>query len=221
MIRGEKLTDSFANRWEKTQEPSFSRKVKEAVRPPGPLKPRLDNAVRRIEVQVQKMDQASTRFNDRDKSIFNQVVDAYSKHDAKRAGVYASELAEIRKMEKTTMHAKLALDHILLRLKTVTELGDIAATLLPAIGVIHEVKNGMSSVSPQISREMGEIGNLLNGIVLDAGTVTGMSVNFESANEDAQKIMEEAAMVAEQRMKDTFPELPGKSSLGTPVTDRT
>lgn len=215
------MSGSFAKGWEKGDETSLSTKVKTAVHPPGPLKPRLDVAVKRIEGQIQRLDQASNRFNERDKSTFNQVIDAYSKHDGSRAGVYANELAEIRKMEKLTMQARLALDQIVLRLKTVTELGDVAATLVPVIGVIRDIRNGMSTVSPQIASGLGEIGNILSGIVLDAGAVTGMTINFESMSEDSQKILEEAAVVAEQKMKDTFPELPGKTPVGETVRDRT
>lgn len=214
------MVDSFGARWEKRDEPSLSTKVKEAVRPPGPLKPRLDYAVKRIEMQVQRLDQASTRFNERDKSIFNRIVDAYGKHDSARAGVFANELAEIRKMEKMIIHARLALEQIVLRLKTVTELGDVAVTLLPVVGVIRDIKTGMSAISPQAEKELGEIGNLLSGIVVDAGAVTGMTINFESMNEDSQKILEEASTIAEQRMKDTFPDLPGKTKIGEVVSDR-
>ena len=183
------MVDSFGKRWEKSGEPSFSTKVRETVRPPGPLKPRIDAAAKRVEHQIQMLDKTSTRFNERDKSIFNKVVDAYTAHDSAHANVYANELAEIRRMEKVTMSAKLALDQIVLRLQTVSELGDVANALLPVIGVVRDVRNGMLSVSPQIATELGDIGNLLSGIVLDAGAVTGMSINFESSNEDAQKIM--------------------------------
>ena len=200
---------SFANRWEKKDEPSFSTKVKDAVRPPGPLKPRLDGATKRIEMQIQRLDQASNRFQERDKAIFNRIVDAYAKHDTARANVFANELAEIRKMEKMIFHAKLALEQITLRLKTVTELGDVAVTLLPVVGVIGDIKSGMAAISPQAEKELGEIGNLLSGIVVDAGSATGMSINFESVNEDSAKILDEAQTIAESRMKDTFPELPG------------
>ena len=180
---------SFANRWEKSNEPSFSAKVKDAVRPPGPLKPRLDGATKRIEMQIQRLDQASNRFQERDKTIFNRIVDAYAKHDTARANVFANELAEIRKMEKMIFHAKLALEQITLRLKTVTELGDVAVTLLPVVGVISDIKTGMAAISPQAEKELGEIGNLLSGIVVDAGAVTGMTINFESVNEDSAKIL--------------------------------
>ncbi|MEM3054074.1 MAG: hypothetical protein QXM52_00005, partial [Candidatus Bathyarchaeia archaeon] len=123
------MSERFAKRWEERNEDQpFTERIKEAVRPPGPLKPRLDMAVRRIELQIQKLDQASERFSQRDKSIFARIVDAYTKHDMARANVFANELAEIRKMEKMIMHARLALEQIVLRLRTVSELGDVVST---------------------------------------------------------------------------------------------
>lgn len=210
------MSEKFAKKWEDKQDQTpITSKLKEAVRPPGPLKPRLDFAVRRIELQVQRLDKASERFSERDKSIFARIVDAYSKHDTPRANVFANELAEIRKMEKMIMHARLALEQIVLRLSTVSELGDVVTTLAPAVSVLRSVRTGMASIFPEAERELGSIGNLLNGIIIDAGQSTGLTINFESANEDAQKILTEASTVAEQKIKDKFPELPaGLTSLG-------
>lgn len=197
----------LSKKWEAKNEPSVGAKVKEAIRPPGPLKPRLDNAMRRIDVQVQKLDQTSNRFADRDKTIFGRLVDSYEKHDMTRAHVYANELAEIRKMEKMTLQAKMALEQISLRLTTVTELGDIAVTLAPVIGVVTNVTRMIGAVSPEAAKELGEIGDLLNGIALDAGAIGSMSLNFDNLSEDSEKILSEAASVAEQRMKTKFPDL--------------
>ncbi|MDH5754089.1 MAG: Snf7 family protein [Candidatus Bathyarchaeota archaeon] len=203
------MSERFAKKWEERRdEQPLTERVKEAVRPPGPLKPRLDIAVRRIELQVQKLDQASERFSQRDKSIFARIVDSYTKHDMARANVFANELAEIRKMEKMIMHARLALEQIMLRLRTVSELGDVVSTLGPAVGVLRAVKSGMANIFPEAERELGQIGNLLSGIIVDAGQSTGTTINFETANEDAQKILTEAAAVAEQKVKEKFPELP-------------
>ena len=209
------MSEKFAKKWEVRDNTPLTARVKEAVHPPGPLKPRLDFAVRGIEVQIQRLDKASDRFSERDKSIFARIVEAYSKHDMPRANVFANELAEIRKMEKMIMHARLALEQIVLRLKTVSELGDVVATLAPAVSVLRSVRNGMSTVFPEAERELGQIGNLLSGIIIDAGQSTGLTINFENANEDAQKILNEAATVAEQKIKDKFPELPaGLPSIG-------
>src|SRR3990170_1098684 len=171
---GIKLSERFAKKWEtKRDDQPFTNRIKDAVSPPGPLKPRLDFAVRRIELQVQKLDQATDRFTQRDKAIFARIVDAYTKHDSARANVFANELAEVRKMERLIINARLALEQIVLRLRTVSE-----------------------------------IGNMLSGIMIEAGQGSGMTLNFDAVNEDASKILTEAATVAEQRIKEKFPDLP-------------
>jgi len=132
-----------------------------------------------------------------------------------RANVFANELAEIRKMERMIIHARLALEQISLRLSTVSELGDVVSTLAPAIGVLRSVKSGMSAVFPEAERELGSIGNLLSGIIMDAGHNSGLNIDFQTAGEDAQKILNEAATVAEQKVKEKFPDLPtGISAFG-------
>ncbi|MDH5782362.1 MAG: Snf7 family protein [Candidatus Bathyarchaeota archaeon] len=210
------MSERFAKQWGgKEQDAPLTARIKESVRPPGPLKPRIDFAVRRIEIQIQRLDKASDRFTERDKSIFTRIVEAYSTHDMTRANVFANELVEIRKMEKMIMHARLALEQIVLRLRTVSELGDVVTTLAPAVGVLRTVKSGMASIFPEAERELGQIGTMLSGIIVDAGQSTGLTLNFETVNEDAQKILTEAASVAEQKIKEKFPELPaGLPTIG-------
>lgn len=217
------MSEKFAKRWEEREVGTpFTTKVKEAVRPPGPLKPRLNFAIRRIDLQIQRLEQAGDRFSERDKSIFARIVEAYTKHDMPRANVFASELAEIRKMEKMMMHARLALEQIVLRLKTVSELGDVVSTLAPAVGVLRGIRSGMANIFPEAEKELGQIGTLLSGIIIDAGQSSGLTINFETANEDAQKILKEAATVAEQRIKEKLPELPaGMPAVGEKAPTQT
>ena len=199
----------FANKWEKSNSGSgFGGRVRGSVQNPGPLKPRLDAAVRQIQVQVAKLDGTCSKLRERDASIFNKVVTAMQKHDSQHAAVYANELAEVRKMSRMVTQAKLALEQITLRLNTVTELGDIVVTLTPAMSVIRSVRQGLVSVLPEAEGEIGEISSLLSSVLVDAGSVGGYSLNFEAANEDAEKVLAEAAAVAESRMKEKFPEIP-------------
>jgi division protein CdvB (Snf7/Vps24/ESCRT-III family) len=80
----------------------------------------------------------------------------------------------------------------------------------------------MAAIFPEAERELGQIGNLLNGIIIDAGQSTGLTINFDSANEDAQKILAEASSVAEQRIKEKFPDLPsGMPEVGEQTPTKT
>jgi len=203
------LPRNFNEKWGKSEgsEP-FGSKVKKAIRSSGQLKPRLDHAIQRLEGQIQRLDQTSNRLSERDKSLFAKVVEAYSKHDLPHANAFANELTEIRKTEKTFINARLALEQIVLRLKTVTELGDMVYTLGPVIGVLRNVKTAITGVLPDAGRELEQIGTELSGIVGDAGQITGLTLDFAATNEEAQKILTEAATIAEERAKEKLPELP-------------
>lgn len=198
----------FASKWESSQSQGFGDKVKEGLSPSGPLKPRLEAAMRQIQLQVSKLDSTTSRLKEKDSAIFRKIVSSLQKHDSSHASVYANELAEIRKMNRMVTQAKLALEQIILRLSTVHELGDIVVTLTPAMSVIKSVKNGLVQVIPEAENEIGEISGTLSSILVDAGQTGGYTLNFESANEDAARILTEASAVAEQRMKGSFPELP-------------
>jgi division protein CdvB (Snf7/Vps24/ESCRT-III family) len=214
------MSENFAKKWEpKKEEESFTTTVRNTITPPPPLKPALDMAVRKLDMQIAKLDQANDRFVQKDKSLFAKLVDAYTKHDQAHANIYATELAELRKMSKLIMNARLALDQVSLRIKTVSELGDVVATLGPCIGVLRSVSSGIGGVLPEAEGELGSIGDLLSGLMFEAGTSSGMSLNFENVNEDASKILDEAAIVAAQRVNNNFPDLP--AGMGTSTANKT
>jgi len=210
------MSENFAKKWEpKKQEESLSTSIRNTFTPPPPLKPALDMAVRKLDMQISKLDQANDRFVQKDKSLFAKLVDAYTKHDQAHANIYATELAELRKMSKLIMNARLALDQVAMRIRTVSELGDVVATLGPCIGVLRSVSTGLGGVLPEAENELGGIGDLLSGLMFEAGTSSGMSLNFDTVNEDASNILAEAATVAEQRVNSNFPDLPAMAGSNT------
>jgi len=62
---------------------------------------------------------------------------------------------------------------------------------------------------------------MLSGIMIEAGQGSGMTLNFDAVNDDAQKILTEAATVAEQKIKDKFPELPPGMPAVSAQTEKT
>jgi len=203
------MSENFTKKWDqKRDENSILNSINQTIKPPQPLKPKLDMATRKLDAQVQRLEQTSERFAQKDKALFTKLVNAYQQHDQAHANMYATELAEIRKMSKIILNAQLALDQINLRIKTVTELGDVVSMLGPCIGVLRSVSNGMGGILPAAENELGEIGDMLSGLMLEAGTNSGLSLNFNNVSEDASKILSEAAIVAEQRIGANFPDLP-------------
>ncbi len=203
------MSEHFSKKWEqKRSNGNFTDTVRQTFNPPAPLKPRLDLAVKKLDMQITKLDQTNERFTQKDRMLFTKLVDAYQQHDQAHANIYATELAEIRKMSKLIMNARLALDQVSLRIKTVSELGDVVSMLGPCVGVLRNLNSGMGGLLPSAENELGEIGDILSGLMFDAGTSSGMSLNFNNVNEDTSKILAEAAVVAEQKVNANFPDLP-------------
>ncbi|MCL2173090.1 MAG: hypothetical protein FWB84_05545, partial [Candidatus Bathyarchaeota archaeon] len=190
------MSENFAKKWDqKRDDNSILNSFNQTIKPQQPLKPRLDVATRRIDAQIQRLEKTSERFTQKDNALFKKLVDSYQQHDMAHANIYATELAEVRKMSKLIMNAQLALDQINLRIKTVTELGDVVSMLGPCIGVLRSVNSGMGGILPAAENELGEIGDMLSGVMLDAGQGSGMTLNFNTVSEDASKILSEAAIV--------------------------
>lgn len=161
----------------------------------------------RLDIQTKTLDAAVLRFQNRDAEVFNRIVKAMSQRDQARANILATELSEIRKVEKMLSHASLALQSVSMRLSTVSELGDVVAVLSPAKSLLNNVKTEMCSIMPEASQELGNIGNLLSEIVTTTNQSNDMPTNTVMASADALQILEEAEVAAESRLKDRLPEI--------------
>ncbi len=197
---------NFESKWARRQGSSLGEKVRESIVPPGPLKPRIEDAARKLEGHVSRLDSTLAKLKQKDSTIFHKVSSAVQAHDIESSKALSNELAEVRKMTKMVSQANLAIRQITLRLNTVRDLGDIASTLAPAIGVIRSVRSGLASMATH--SELGEISEELSSLLVDAGHIGGLNINFQVANEDAEKILAEASAVAEQKMKENLPSVP-------------
>jgi division protein CdvB (Snf7/Vps24/ESCRT-III family) len=198
----------FSSNWDRKKSAGLGERLKGAFNNPGPLKPRLDALAHQMQVVMAKLDTSMAKIRERDSVLFAKTVAAVQKHETQRASMFANELAEVRKVGKMVTQSKLALEQIVLRLNTITEMGDIVTTLAPATSIVRSIKQDIAGVMPDAEGEMGEVSSLLSGILVDAGSIGGYSLNFETANEEAELALSEAAAVAESRMKEKFPDIP-------------
>ena len=199
----------FIDRWkEKEVDPSLISKIKNIGKPSDNLKDQISVVSQRLEVQTKTLDAAVQRFQTRDADIFRHVVKALSDRDNARANILATELGEIRKVEKMLMHASLALESVSMRLRTVSEVGDLVTVLGPAASVLQTVRSGMCSIIPEASAELESIGGLLGEIVTSTNQSADVPMNTTARlNDDALAILEEAESAAEKKLRDSLPEV--------------
>lgn len=209
---------SFGNKWNKQQGDSVGEavrnKILDGVKPQAPLKPRIEEARSKLQMQVTKLETISTKMQEKDKLIFGRIVTAMQNHDSRYAKLLSNELSQIRRMSKMVNSAKLALEQIQLRLNTMTELGDVVITLSPAMSVIKGIQGGLSSMMPHADQSFGQISDLLGNIMSGTGQIPSPEISNGalSLDDEAVKIIEEATAVVEENTRDKFPDLPTQNS---------
>ena len=197
--------------WKKQDDRSRFQKIFETVKKPEPLKERISFTIYKLKVQGGRLDQSYQRMQNHYNGIFRKCTTAVLAKDSARASIYANECAEIRKMCQTILRSQFAIEQVVLRLETVEEFGTIVADMSPVAGVINSLKGHLSGVVPEVSYRLGEIGDTLNDLVIDSGGATSMSWNVVSSGDESERILSDANTIAEQKMKEKFPVLPGSN----------
>lgn len=203
------MGNRFINHWKskEQEEPSITTKIKSIGKPTENVKDQINMVIQRLDTQTRTLDAAIQRFKNRDASLFQCVVKAMANRDQARANIYAGELGEIRKVEKMLIQESLALESVSMRLRTVSEVGDLVTILGPAASVLNTVRSGMSGILPQASQELESIGSLLGDICTQTSQSSETPNIGMATNEDALAILQEAEVEAEKRVSEQFPEV--------------
>ncbi len=195
------------------QSESIRDKLREVTQSQTPLKPRIEEAQRKLQIQISKLDAISSKMQEKDKVIFNRIVNAMQNHDSHYAKVLSGELSQIRRTNKMVNSAKLAFEQIQLRLNTMTELCYVVVTLIPAMSVIKGIQSGLKTMLPEADQSFGQISELLGGIMsgssqmASSSEVLGAEVSSISLDEEAVDILQEATAIVEESTRGKFPDL--------------
>ena len=192
----------------KGKEKTIGEQLKSVFGREKPLRYRLAMAHYKINTMSRRLEVYLERLKARDKDLFERVVEALIGKDMTRASIYANEVAELRKVAKALLMVQVALEQISLRLETIREIGDVAVYLGPVVGVIKEVRGAIKTVLPEVGIELGEVQDMLQETMMEAGEMLGTGGGSVYTGPEARKIIEEAKVIAEQRMKESFPSLP-------------
>jgi len=185
---------------------SIFRRVEDKLHP-VPLKERIVHASFRLHAQLEKLDHMYTKLHQRDTDLFQRCVGAQASNDPGHAKIYANECAEIRKIAEVVLGSQLALERVILRLETVEEFSEVMVEMRPLMSIVKETKSKISGIVPQVATELDEVNNLLGDLTDEAGDVTTNTIPIETNDDEARKVLEETGLIAEQKVRDHFPDL--------------
>ncbi|EGP93660.1 hypothetical protein MY1_0899 [Nitrosarchaeum koreense MY1] len=188
------------------------------VRPDIPLKSRIEEAQRKLQFQISKLEGINEKLQKKHDGIFEKVVNAQKTHNNAYAQAYANELVQVRKMKNMVSGAKLSMEQIQLRLNTVSELGDVVVTLSPCMSIIKGLSPSLSGIMPEATSSMQDLSQIL-GDVMSGSSMEGndlMSLGNTNNNADTLAILEEAHSIIAGQTKSSIPDIPDTLKQGTP-----
>jgi division protein CdvB (Snf7/Vps24/ESCRT-III family) len=199
----------ISNSWNKTEGESISQRVMDRVKPGIPLKTRIEDAQRKLQFQISKLEGITEKLQKKHDVIFEKVVNAQKSHNNAYAQAYANELGQVRKMKNMVGGAKLAMEQIQLRLNTVSELGDVVVTLSPCMSIIKGLSPSLSGIMGESTSSMQDLSQIL-GDVMSGSSVEGSDLMSAGSvtNSDTLAILEEAHSVIAGQTKSSIPDIP-------------
>lgn len=196
------------DKWSNQPQPGITEKINDVIKPKGALKPRIQIAIKKLKLQISKLDSMLIKLKERDAKIFQRIVEATKQHDTQTTKVLSNELAEIRKVTKILSGARIALERIELRLTTTSDIGDTVLTIMPTMGLMKNLKSSLGKIMPGAEQEISQMAEMLGGFMTESFSGDGAFGIDDSTNIESEKILQEATAVAENSTGDLFPSVP-------------
>ena len=204
----------IAKNWREVKNGILSQKFLDRVRPEARLKNKMYDAGKKMESQILRLEQTHTKLKQNYDHIFKKIVECKrngNNENESRARTYAIELQEIKKAKNKIAEAKLAMEHIKLRLNTVSELGDIVVTLSPCMSLNKGLAPSISTLMPQMHTSMEDLTNMFGDMLTDSSLSQESMTPTYQGNTDTDAILQEAHDVIEGKTRTAMPEPPTTS----------
>ena len=205
----------FDKTWARQETKGMTEKLRDAIKPQGALKPRIQTAVTKLQGQTSKMDVMLRNLHERDEKLFARIVTAMENHDTSASKVLSSELAEVRKVSRMLGNARTSLEQVQLRLSTIHDLGDAMVSIGPAMSTMKGLKSSLSRFMPEADSELNSMTETLSGLMVDSLSDNTFSVESDAVSQETDAILQEASAVAEQQTDEKFPTIPTTTPSGS------
>ncbi|MDH3361374.1 MAG: hypothetical protein OEL56_03150 [Nitrosopumilus sp.] len=207
----------FKKNWQRSSSSSTD-KLRHIVHKEAPLKPRITEAIKRLNIPLLKLDSMHQKIHQQNQTVFQKVIDAQKNNEIEKASMLATELAEMRKQEKMIENARLALEKIKIRLTTVEDFGEAMIAMQPAMSVVSSIKPSLEKMMPESDIELnamnGMLGEMMTSTLGEGSSTDQFNINTLSGVE-VDSILKEANIILEKDTDERLPEVPSDIQVDT------
>ena len=161
-----------------------------------------------LDSKISKLDYMIRRIQEKDRQLYEMVVEAQARGDMEKARIYAREIAEVRRIASRLIKAQTILEQVKLRVETVNEIGELISVIQYLRPILKEVQAYIGDMLPELAFDM----DYLNTLMMEAAapllvSTSATSYTIHHLDPEAERILEEAAALAEARMNNKFPKV--------------
>jgi len=157
---------------------------------------------------IAKIDSYISKLEDRERHLFNKVVELTSAGDDFRAAIVAGEVSQIRSIARHLTALRYILEGTALKIEDYLAIGEALETIAPSLEALKEIKGVFKGLVPGMELEISVLEARLKELASESGEYTPASTWYSPhASQEARKVLEEAYAVAEKRLRDTFPSM--------------
>jgi division protein CdvB (Snf7/Vps24/ESCRT-III family) len=160
------------------------------------IREKINHTIREIELQRRELEQLRFRLEERRVAMFNATVRAVENSDDMRARVFAGEHIELQKVTKVVNASELALLHIIVRLETLRDVGDVTVALSTAFKEVKRINKSIKNIAPDLEASAREVNQSFADLLAELGILSpdiniALSDTPEEIFQKAQRLIEE------------------------------
>jgi hypothetical protein len=207
-VKSESILDNNNNNIHNSNNNNSNDQAAPLPKPGGPLKPRLDAVQKRLEMLIGRLEELHNMLILKDNEVFHKLLVSIKENNAQHSTLLSSELTSARQVSRVILLSYFALEKLIAKLSAASGFGDLVIILSPAMAVVKNLRSSLTPYVPEMEEELGVVSELLSGILVDAGQVGSYTINFETANEEAVRLIGEASFAVDQKIREQHPAIP-------------
>ncbi|HEY8140794.1 MAG TPA: hypothetical protein VIE86_06900 [Nitrososphaera sp.] len=156
------------------------------------------------------------RFASMEAYYMDQITGNIKTGNNARARIIATELSNVKRIRRTTQHAGLALEALVIRFSTISEFAAILDTIDPTVEMIKGIQTELTKAIPAATQAFSEVSSVTSEVLINANFAGDVRVSTP-VDADALSILSEIEGALEYEAKAKLPEVPTNIPSATPA----
>ena len=183
--------------------------IKNPFRVPPQFETIVVEAVPKLKAQQYRLGQVIIKLTRRDKILFKTCAMALQSDNQERAAIFATELAEIRKLVKVIYHTQRRVERIIIRLETLKEFSAAFSDLNPVLTNLTSITKSLGSFMPQMAFEMERVNeSIVEVMTLSKIDSSKLEVPTDIKTPGGEEVLAEVAEFLEEKITEQLPAPP-------------